>query len=59
MHIFNFHKYVLSDLNNYHFSGNFGDEAYSNSFVSVINPFSSPTASRVFGQEANSIIAVT
>lgn len=58
MHIFNFHKNVLSDLNDYHFSGTFGDEVYSNSFISVLNPFCRPTASKVFGHEVNSIIAI-
>jgi hypothetical protein len=59
MHIFNFHKHVLSDLNGYHFSVCFCDEVYSNNFVAIMNLFSRPTASRVFGQEVNSIIAVT
>jgi len=59
MHIFNFHKHVLSDLNNYHFSVSFCDEVYSNSFVAVLSPFSKPTASNVFKHQANSIIVVT
>lgn len=59
MHIFNFHKYVLSDLNGHHFSVNFCDEVYSNNFVAVLNLFSRPTASRVFGHEVNSINVVT
>jgi hypothetical protein len=59
MHIFNFHKHVLSDLNGYHFSVHFCDEAYNNNFVAIMNLFSRPTASRVFGQEVNSSIAVT
>lgn len=54
MHIFNFHKYILSDFNSFHFSINFNDgEFYSNNFVSVLNPFTRPTASRVFGQNTS------
>lgn len=59
MHAFNFHKNVLSDLNGYHFSVNFCDEVYSNSFVAVLNLFSRPTASRAFGYQVNSIILVS
>ena len=59
MHVFNFHKNILSDLNGYHFSVCFCDEVYSNSFVAIMNLFSRPTASRVFGQEVNSIIVVS
>jgi hypothetical protein len=53
MHIFNFHKHVVSDLNGYHFSTIFSHEAYSNSFISVLNPFSKPTASIVFRHGVN------
>ncbi len=58
MYIFNFHSYVLSDWNEYPFSDAFVNEAYSNSFITVLNPFCRPTTSKVFGNGVNSTIAV-